>query len=30
VQVWAQWITRDPADPFHVGLTDAVTFVIGS
>lgn len=30
VQVWVQFVTRDPADPFTLGLTDAATFVIGS
>jgi hypothetical protein len=30
VQVWAQYYSRDPADPFGVGLTDAVVFTIGS
>ena len=29
-QVWAQYYSRDPGDPFLVGLTDAVTFTIGS
>ena len=29
VQVDAQYWYRDPMDPFHVGLTDALTFVIG-
>ena len=29
-QVWAQYYSRDPGDPFFVGLTDAVTFTIGS
>jgi hypothetical protein len=30
VQVWAQFYSRDPGDPFTVGLSDAVTFTIGS
>jgi hypothetical protein len=30
VQVWAQYYSRDPGDPFTVGLTDAVVFTIGS
>jgi hypothetical protein len=30
VQVWAQYYMRDSADPFGVGLTDAVVFTIGS
>jgi hypothetical protein len=30
VEVWAQYYSRDPGDPFMVGLTDAVTFTIGS
>jgi hypothetical protein len=30
VQVWVQYVTRDPGDPFTLGLTDAVTFFVGS
>lgn len=30
VAVWAQYYSRDPVDPFGVGLTDAVVFTIGS
>jgi hypothetical protein len=30
VEVWAQYYSRDPGDVFMVGLTDAVTFTIGS
>jgi len=30
VEVWAQYYSRDPGDPYMVGLTDAVTFIIGS
>ena len=30
VQVWAQFYSRDPADPFGVGLTDGLAFTIGS
>jgi hypothetical protein len=29
VQIFAQYWYRDPADPFTVGLTDALTFLIG-
>lgn len=30
VQVWVQFVTRDPGDPTTLGLTDAATFTIGS
>jgi hypothetical protein len=30
VEVWAQYYSRDPGDPFAVGLTDSVVFTIGS
>lgn len=30
VAVWAQYYSRDPGDPFGVGLTDALSFTLGS
>jgi hypothetical protein len=30
VQVWVQYVTRDPGDPTTLGLTDAIAFTIGS